>query len=84
MILGGVGSRNVQGKTAPGGAPVTGTSQIGARWPRSIPDGERVDGVLEKFSTMASEQSMLVSDTDEYVKAVLRKAVSRPLTRRPD
>ncbi len=36
---------------------------------------ERVEGVLEKFSTLASEQSMLVTDTDEYVKAVLRKAL---------
>jgi flagellar motor switch protein FliG len=36
---------------------------------------ERVEGVLEKFSAMAAEQSMLVSDTDEYVKAVLRKAL---------
>ena len=36
---------------------------------------ERVDGVLEMFSTTAAEQSMLVSDTDEYVKSVLRKAL---------
>ena len=36
---------------------------------------ERVEGVLEKFSTLASEQSMLVTDTDEYVKSVLRKAL---------
>ena len=36
---------------------------------------ERVDGVLEMFSANASEQSMLVTDTDEYVKAVLRKAL---------
>ena len=36
---------------------------------------ERVDGVLEQFASMSSEQSMLVSDTDEYVKAVLRKAL---------
>jgi len=36
---------------------------------------ERVDGVLEKFSVVAGDQSMLVADTDEYVKAVLRKAL---------
>jgi flagellar motor switch protein FliG len=36
---------------------------------------ERVEGVLEKFSTVAAEQSMLVTDTDEYVKSVLRKAL---------
>ncbi len=41
---------------------------------KSVPR-EKVEGVLEKFSAMASEQSMLVSDTDEYVKAVLRKAL---------
>ncbi len=36
---------------------------------------ERVDGVLEMFSATAADQSMLVSDTDEYVKSVLRKAL---------
>jgi flagellar motor switch protein FliG len=36
---------------------------------------DRVDGVLEMFATTASEQSALVPDTDEYVKAVLRKAL---------
>jgi flagellar motor switch protein FliG len=36
---------------------------------------ERVEGVLEKFNAVAGEQSMLVSDTDEYVKSVLRKAL---------
>ena len=41
---------------------------------KSIPR-ERVDQVLERFAVVASEQSMLVSDTDEYVKAVLRKAL---------
>ena len=41
---------------------------------KSIPR-ERVEGVLEKFSTVAGEQSMLVTDTDEYVKSVLRKAL---------
>lgn len=36
---------------------------------------ERVDTVLEMFNNNAAEQSMLVSDTDEYVKSVLRKAL---------
>lgn len=36
---------------------------------------ERVDGVLEKFSAIAADQHILVGDTDEYVKAVLRKAL---------
>ncbi|MET0348329.1 MAG: flagellar motor switch protein FliG [Rhizobacter sp.] len=36
---------------------------------------ERVDVVLERFAAEASEQSMLVTDTDEYVKSVLRKAL---------
>ena len=34
-----------------------------------------VDGVLDKFNALAGEQSMLVTDTDEYVKSVLRKAL---------
>jgi flagellar motor switch protein FliG len=36
---------------------------------------DRVDGVLEMFATVASEHSVLVDDTDEYVKSVLRKAL---------
>ena len=36
---------------------------------------ERVDNVLEMFSHLATEQSNLVTDTDEYVKNVLRKAL---------
>jgi flagellar motor switch protein FliG len=36
---------------------------------------DRVDAVLEKFHTLSQEQSVLVGDTDEYVKAVLRKAL---------
>lgn len=36
---------------------------------------ERLDGVLERFTSEAAEQSMLVTDTDEYVKSVLRKAL---------
>ena len=41
---------------------------------KSIPR-EKVESVLEKFATVAPEQSMLVTDTDEYVKTVLRKAL---------
>ncbi|MBC7956530.1 MAG: flagellar motor switch protein FliG [Cytophagales bacterium] len=41
---------------------------------KSIPR-DKVESVLEKFAVVASEQSMLVTDTDEYVKAVLRKAL---------
>ncbi|TDP71616.1 flagellar motor switch protein FliG [Roseateles toxinivorans] len=36
---------------------------------------ERVNTVLDKFTEIAGDQSMLVSDTDEYVKAVLRRAL---------
>jgi flagellar motor switch protein FliG len=36
---------------------------------------ERVENVLDKFTSTASEQSLLVADTDEYVKSVLRKAL---------
>jgi flagellar motor switch protein FliG len=36
---------------------------------------ERVESVLEKFQNVATEQSILVPDTDEYVKSVLRKAL---------
>ncbi|HKX43024.1 MAG TPA: flagellar motor switch protein FliG, partial [Burkholderiaceae bacterium] len=36
---------------------------------------DRVDNVLEMFHTVSQEQSVLVGDTDEYVKAVLRKAL---------
>jgi flagellar motor switch protein FliG len=36
---------------------------------------ERYEAVLDKFGTMAANESMLVADTDEYVKAVLRKAL---------
>jgi flagellar motor switch protein FliG len=36
---------------------------------------ERLDSVLDKFTGVAAEQHMLVPDTDEYVKAVLRKAL---------
>ena len=36
---------------------------------------DRLDRVLERFRTIAGEQSMLVADTDEYVKSVLRKAL---------
>src|SRR5690606_12904587 len=36
---------------------------------------ERVDDVLERFDALAQAESMLVPDNDEYVKAVLRKAL---------
>ena len=36
---------------------------------------ERVDTVLDEFTSKAAEQHMLVPDTDEYVKSVLRKAL---------
>ena len=36
---------------------------------------ERLEGVIDRFVSMASAESVLVPDTDEYVKAVLRKAL---------
>ncbi|MBL8328399.1 MAG: flagellar motor switch protein FliG [Rubrivivax sp.] len=36
---------------------------------------ERFEGVLNRFVDLAASESMLVPDTDEYVKAVLRKAL---------
>jgi len=36
---------------------------------------EKVDGVLARFTNVASEQSALVANNDEYVKSVLRKAL---------
>lgn len=36
---------------------------------------DRVDGVIERFTSEAGEHSLLVADNDEYVKAVLRKAL---------
>jgi flagellar motor switch protein FliG len=36
---------------------------------------DRYEAVLDQFGTMAAAESMLVPDTDEYVKAVLRKAL---------
>ncbi|MFM2056517.1 MAG: hypothetical protein RLY71_902 [Pseudomonadota bacterium] len=36
---------------------------------------DRFDAVLTKFTEQANDHSTLVSDTDEYVKAVLRKAL---------
>ncbi|HET9977860.1 MAG TPA: flagellar motor switch protein FliG [Burkholderiaceae bacterium] len=41
---------------------------------KSIPR-EKVEGVLDKFSSIAADQSILVPDTDEYVKSVLKKAL---------
>ncbi len=36
---------------------------------------ERVENILDRFSELAGEHSTLVGDTDEYVKAVLRRAL---------
>ncbi|MEO8299147.1 MAG: flagellar motor switch protein FliG [Burkholderiales bacterium] len=36
---------------------------------------ERFDAVVERFTTQAAEQSLLVSNTDDYVKNVLRMAL---------
>jgi flagellar motor switch protein FliG len=36
---------------------------------------ERVEAVLDRFSETAEQQHILVADTDEYVKSVLRKAL---------
>jgi len=36
---------------------------------------EKVDKVIEKFTHEAASQSLLVSDTDNYVRAVLRRAL---------
>ncbi len=41
---------------------------------KSVPR-ERVDQVLQRFETVAATQSMLVGDTDEYVRVVLRRAL---------
>ncbi len=41
---------------------------------KSVPK-VRFDAVAERFSAASSDQSVLVTDTDEYVKAVLRKAL---------
>ncbi|TDM09411.1 MAG: hypothetical protein C4K60_09080 [Ideonella sp. MAG2] len=37
---------------------------------------ERVEEVLDKFTTEAESQHILVADTDSYVKNVLRKALA--------
>jgi flagellar motor switch protein FliG len=37
--------------------------------------GERVDAVLEDFEKVASSERILVADSNEYVKSVLRKAL---------
>jgi flagellar motor switch protein FliG len=36
---------------------------------------ERVDAVIDRFDSLAASESMLVPDNDEYVKAVLRRAL---------
>ena len=37
--------------------------------------GERVDAVLDSFAVLANSERMLVADSNEYVKAVLRRAL---------
>ena len=37
--------------------------------------GERVDAVMDSFEKMANSERMLVADSNEYVKSVLRKAL---------
>jgi flagellar motor switch protein FliG len=41
---------------------------------RAVPN-ERVDKVLDRFEKQASSESLLVSDSNEYVKSLLRKAL---------
>jgi flagellar motor switch protein FliG len=41
---------------------------------KSVPR-DRFEGVLARFDVVAQDQNMLVADTDEYVKSVLRKAL---------
>ena len=36
---------------------------------------DRVNGVIEKFTNEAASQSLLVSDTDNYVRSVLKRAL---------
>jgi flagellar motor switch protein FliG len=36
---------------------------------------ERIDNVLDRFAQESTEMGVLVADTDEYIKAVLRKAL---------
>ena len=36
---------------------------------------ERVDGVIERFEKVAASESLLVTDNNEYVKSVLRRAL---------
>ncbi len=36
---------------------------------------ERVDGVVQRFTNEAASQSLLVSDTDHYVRSVLKRAL---------
>jgi flagellar motor switch protein FliG len=41
---------------------------------RTVPN-ERLEQVVDKFSSVLGDHSVLVKDTDEYVKSVLRKAL---------
>ena len=36
---------------------------------------DKVEGVLQRFTAVAAQQSILVPDTDEYVRSVLKKAL---------
>ena len=42
---------------------------------------DRVDGVIEKFDRLTANESMLVPDSNEYVKSVLRKALGEDKAR---
>lgn len=41
----------------------------------SVVPREKIERVLKRFTDIAQEQQLLVADTDEYVKSVLRKAL---------
>jgi len=41
----------------------------------SVVPKERIENVIQRFAQVATEQKLLVADTDEYVKSVLRKAL---------
>jgi flagellar motor switch protein FliG len=41
---------------------------------RAVPK-ERVDSVMDRFTSEAASQSLLVSDTDNYVRSVLKRAL---------
>ena len=41
---------------------------------------DRVENVLESFEDIAAKEHMLVADSNEYVKSVLRKALGEDLS----